>query len=293
MPGKFRYWDGTGWTAFLSSTPTAPPPTTPYSGQTGPYGGQAGGPGPYAGAHYQTPAGSARKGGTAIAWWLGAGAVLVALVLVIIWAVRLGTGGGLFAGGPGAQPTTQICPPGQLDSPSPMPAQGADGRVHGGKLSYPMLGEPFGPVMQETEVPFARNTVQQLVVVEPQYNGVNDWVAPVMVGDLMAGDGFFSPQDGARVVVDCVVDRFYGDSRVDRHDIRNEATTIDGHDAWVVESELSFNVPGLVTDGELLIIAIVSTGPDSSGIFYASIPNTTPDLVPPAREAMAGLRVGE
>lgn len=212
------------------------------------------------------------------------------MVLLITWAVRLGTGSTVFGSGGGTAPTAQVCPPGQLDRPTPT-AQPADGRVHGGKLSYPKLGAPFGPVIPELEVPFARNTVQQLVVVEPRFDGTSDWVAPVMVGDLMAGDGFFSPEDGSRIVVECVVDKFYGDSKVDRKDVRNEAATIDGHPAWVVESNLSFTVPGLTTTGELLIIAIVSTGPDSSGIFYASIPDTTPELVEPARQAMAGLRV--
>lgn len=247
------------------------------------------GPRPYGAT---APPAEAHPRRTAVAWWLAAGSIVVALVLLITWAIRLGTGSTPFGSGGGAVPTAQVCPPGQLDSPTPI-AQPADGRVHGGKLSYPMLGAPFGPVIPETEVPFARNTVQQLVVVEPLFDGVADWVAPVMVGDLVAGDGFFSPEDGSRIVVDCVVDRFYGDSKVDRRDVRNAATTIDGHPAWVVESNLSFNVPGLKTTGELLIVAIVSTGPDSSGIFYASIPDTTPELVEPARQALAGLQVDD
>ncbi|SDB80249.1 hypothetical protein GA0111570_10235 [Raineyella antarctica] len=228
---------------------------------------------------------------TAIGWWLAAGAVLVALLLLVTWAIRAGTGLSTSGAGRGGQPTTQVCPPGELGTPTPMPVQPADGRVHGGKLSYPELGAPFGPVIPEDQVPFARNAVQQLYVVEADFDGRSDWVAQVMIGDLLAGDGFFSPEDGSRIVVDCVVDRFYGDSTVTRNDVRNAATTIDGHPAWVVESKLSFNVPGLKTKGERLLVAIVSTGPSSSGIFYASIPDTTPQLLEPARQAMAGLRV--
>lgn len=262
----------------LSSDPYAPPPGQGHSPDAHqPYGGAP------------DPGRSPRR--AVAAWWLAVGAVVVALVLLVGWVVRIGTGG--TGSGAGAQPTTQVCPPGEVGTPTPMPAQPADGRVHGGKMSFPMLGEPFGPVIQATDVPFARNTVQQLVVVEPAFDGLADWVAQVMVGDLVAGDGFFTPQDGARVVVDCVVDRFYGDSPVDRQDVRNEATTIDGREAWVVESQLSFDVPGLQTDGELLLVAIVSTGPSSSGIFYASIPDTTPDLVEPARQALAGLQVDD
>lgn len=278
----FRYWDGRQWSPTLSPDPTAPPP-----GQA-PYGQP-----PYGQGYGTAPEASAPSRRGAIGWWLAAGALVVALVMLVTWAVRLGTGGGGLAGG-GGQPTTQVCPPGEYGTPTPMPVQPADGRVHGGGLSFPMLPAPFGPVIPEYGIPFARGTVQQLVVVEEDFDGRgSDWVAPVIVGDLAAGDGFFSPEDGSRIVVDCIVDRFYGDSPVDRVDVVNAPTTIDGREAWLVESQLSFDVPGLVTDGELLLVAIISTGPDSSGIFYASIPDSTPELVDPARQALAGLRVDD
>jgi hypothetical protein len=54
---------------------------------------------------------------------------------------------------------------------------------------------------------------------------------------------------------------------------KNEATTIDGREAWIVESQLSFDIPNLKTKGELLIVVIVSAGA-RSGLYYASIPDT-------------------
>ena len=38
----------------------------------------------------------------------------------------------------------------------------------------------------------------------------------------------------------------------------DEAATIDGREAWIVESQLSFDIPGLRTKGELLLVAIMS-----------------------------------
>ena len=55
-----------------------------------------------------------------------------------------------------------------------------------------------------------------------------------------------------------------------------------------MESQLSFDIPGLKTKGELLIVVIVSAGA-RSGLYYASIPDTTPELVQPARDALAAL----
>jgi hypothetical protein len=59
----------------------------------------------------------------------------------------------------------------------------------------------------------------------------------------------------------------------------------------VVESHLTFDITGLQTKGELAIVVIVDTGLESASLFYASIPDTTPQLVPDARNAMANLKV--
>ncbi|MPM39036.1 hypothetical protein SDC9_85667 [bioreactor metagenome] len=271
-PGRYRFWDGARWTTAVSRDPFSPPP-----GATPP-----GGPTPSPG-----PTGSRPR---AAGWWLAAAAIVVVMALVVVGVVRLAGTLAPFTSA-GGQATTQVCPPATGQTPTAS-AQPQDGRVHGGQLSFPQLAAPFGAVLPAPDVPFARDTHQQEVLVQPDFDGRgSSWVATVMVGDLYAGDGFFSPQDGSRIVVDCVIGRFYGNAQVTRADVRNEATTIDGHDAWLVESKLSFDLRGLDTKGERLIVAIVSTGPSSSGIFYASIPDTTPTLLEPARQALAGLRV--
>jgi len=127
--------------------------------------------------------------------------------------------------------------------------------------------------------------------VEVENNKGQAWLAAVLVGQLMAGDGFFSPEDGAAIVVRCVSGTFYGGSEVTRADQKNEALSVDGHEAWVIESELSFDVPGVKAKSELLIVVIVDTGDGSAGLFYASIPENAPQLVGPARAALAALKV--
>ena len=126
----------------------------------------------------------------------------------------------------------------------------------------------------------------QQIVVEPNYQPRQQWVASILVAELQAGDGFFSPEQGSQVVVKCILGAFYGDAPVTSDVKVDEQTTIDGRDAWVVESQLSFDIPGLRTKGELLIVAIVSAGRPRA-CYYASIPDTRPDLVQPARDALA------
>ena len=139
-------------------------------------------------------------------------------------------------------------------------------------------------------MPFGRDAWTQTVVVEPGYQPNSVWVASILVGELQAGDGFFTPQQGSQIVVKCILGEFYGDNPVQSEVKVNEQATIDGHDAWLVESHLTFDIEGLVTKGETLIVAIVSA-PNSSGLYYASIPDTTPELLPVAREMLKEIKV--
>ena len=314
--GLFRYWDGRAWSAATSTNASAPPPSpglvgAPAHGQaaTGsasygagaqhpdgagrPYGQQSG---PY---QPQQPLGAAASGyanyqqiqkkRSPIGWWIAGGALLVAIIIVIVLALRAVTGGSTATGAPGGQPSSEVCPPQPTATPEPG-TQPNDGRVHGGPLSYPLLGPPWLPPQTENRVPFGRDVYTQEVLVEPNYQPGSHWVASILVGELQAGDGFFTPEQGSQIVVKCILGSFYGDNPVQSEIKVNKPTTIDGHDAWLVESHLTFDIEGLETKGETLIVAIVSA-PNSSGLYYASIPDTTPDLVPVAREMLNQLKV--
>ena len=308
--GLFRYWDGNAWSAAVSPNPSAPPPAQglvgPGTQQQGdlpnvqggqPYGqgGQpAYGQSPY-GQDYGTSAYAnyqeleSKK--SPIGWWIAGTALVIVIIVVAVIAIRAVTGGDTgTTGGPVAQPSQDACPPQSTASPEPG-NHPADGRVHGGPVSYPMLGPPWGAPQSETRVPFGSDVQSQLVPDQIDYdgNGAN-WVAQILVGELQAGDGFFTPEQGAQIVVKCILGAFYGNNPVNSKVKVNEKTTIDGHEAWLVESQLTFDIAGLKAKGELLIVAIVSAG-NRSGLYYATIPDTKPELVQPARDALEQLQV--
>jgi hypothetical protein len=288
QPGMFRYWDGAAWSAVLSPTPDSPAPIagigvpprsvgTPAAGSRGGAGGPGAGPGASGGRR----------------WWLAGGAIVLVLVVVVAFIVRAVGNTVAVPGGPSTsgQSARAICPDRDLQTPTENPTR--DGRVYGGQLSYPVLPAPWSAPHIETRVPFGRNAWTQEILVD-QYvvNGqTNGWVAAVLVAELNAGDGFFSPQEGSQIVVKCIVGAFYGDAAVTRRDLVNQATTIDGRNAWLVESHLTFDIPDLRTKGELAIVAIVETSESTASIYYASIPDTSPQYEEPARQALAGLRV--
>lgn len=294
QPGAYRYWDGTGWTNQLTSDPGGAAPVPP-SGGPGPSGSASGGAGgsawgpttglPGAGGattYAAAPTRSSRR------WLIGLIAVAVALIVVVVLVVR-GLGGvlGGVPGLPGGDPSTNVCPqPETSSSPTPQPA---DGRVHSGPLSYPKLPAPWGEPLPNTEVPFGRDVLQQFV--QTEQTPTMSWGAAVMVGELVAGDGFFEPKDGAEIVLKCVTGTFYGDAEVTRNDTVSKAMTVDGHQAWIMESDLSFSITGLEATNELLTVVIVDLENGSAGLFASSVPGNAPQYTAPAEQAMRGLRV--
>jgi hypothetical protein len=280
VPNLYRYWDGRAWTNQLTPQPGGPPPNAPgqhsSAGQP-PTPDRDGRPG-------LPPAKRSGRG-----WLIALIAVAVAVVVVVVLAVRglSGTLGGL-PGGPGGDPSANVCPTPEANSSPTL--QPNDGRVHSGPLSYPMLPSPWeAPAPPEEGVPFGRDVLQQFV--ETEQTPSLRWGAAVMVGELVAGDGFFAPKDGAEIVLRCVTGTFYGDAEVTRNDTRSQAMTVDGHDAWLMESDLSFSIPGLEATNELLTVVIVDLKNGSAGLFASSVPGNTPQYNEPARQAMEGLRV--
>ncbi len=294
----FRYWNGATWSAQLSPSPTAPSPSGGL-GQPGSYGSQSGsgtqaphfGQAGYQPGQQHAPQQQPAKRGPGL--WIGIGVGVVVLGLVAWLVIRFLGGSGIPTLGstPGANSSTNPCPTQKVGgTPPPHPN---DGRVYGGALSYPRLGSPWSAPSTDIRVPFGRDVRTQTVTIEPNYDKAgSNWVASVLVGELTAGDGFYSPREGSEIVVKCLLGAFYGGAEVTRDDKVSEARTLDGKDAWLTETHLSFNIPGLKAKGETAIVLIVATSAESSSLFYASVPDNATQYLQPSRDAMAALKVG-
>lgn len=287
-PGHYRYWDGRAWSAATTTHPSAPPPPPPGGLGAPPLASVP----PRSGPTQSSPAqpGAPRPARRSAVGWLFAlivvGVVVIAVVVVL--AVR-----GLDSAGrttdPGRQQTGDLCQSAKAATPTAPPAAGD--RVVSGRLSVMRMPPPFEAPQYDERVPFGHDVQSQDAPVETSTDGTTTWLAGVLVARLLAGDGFYGPEQGAELVVTCILGVFYGNNEVDRNDLKSEAMTVDGHDAWLIESHLTFDVPGIKTKGELLIVSVVAVGDGEAGLFYASIPDTAPELVPPARRALADLRV--
>lgn len=324
----YRYWDGHAWSAVTTSNPAAPPPSQGLgqsspasggqesygSGQEQQYGQQQYGPQqPYGqqqqyGQQYgQQQYGQQQYGNfstqptayqayqqqakkrSGLGWWLGGAAVLVVLIIVAVLVIRNVGGGSLAGPNGGSDGSANPCPTTTASAASP-PVHPNDGRVHGGPVSYPELGPPWSAPQGDNRVPFGTDVQEQEITTQANYQPDSSWVASVLVAQLIAGDGFFTPKQGAEIVAKCVVGRFYGDNPVQRHDKVSKAVKIDGHDAWYLRSHLTFNIQGLRAKGETMTIVIVSAGA-TSGLYYSSIPDDAKQWQAPADRALSELTV--
>jgi Protein of unknown function (DUF2510) len=281
-PGRYRFWDGHAWGTATTDRPDAmPPATAPLTSRS-----QRG----RAGSEYD-PRFPARPPRRPWGWWLGGVALLVALVVVTVLVLRSVGGTALDEPTPGEDPTQQTCP---RATPTGSPVAPSSGdRVWSGRLSYPRLPGPFGPPMADSRTPFGHDVQTQHALVERSPDGETTWVAWALIARLLAGDGFYGPEQGAEVVADCVVSLFYNNHEIDRKDTRRAAISVDGHKAYLIESHLTFDIPGIRTKGETMIVVVVDVGQQGeAGLFYGTIPHTSPQFVAPIRQALADLQVG-
>lgn len=311
QPGLYRWWTGSAWSEAVTPYPQGtPPPSTPgrppasgspAGAQPSGYGSSAQDGQPTAGAgvpgSYEPYTAPAQKRRGALAWWLVAGAAVLAVVVVIAFVVR-GMSGGSIPGlpeFPGSNPTAgyspDICPPAsdQTTEPSTPPETGW---ISSGKLAFPQMGGEW-QTQYDNRVPWGSLAMEQIVLVQSAYDGASghDWVASALVSDLFVGDGFASTKVAAETVLKCVLGIYYADNTVTQTLISSAQHDVDGHNGWLIETQLGFDIPGLETKGERVLLLVVQTGTDSYGLFYASVPDTRSDLLPDVRQAMADLKV--
>jgi hypothetical protein len=273
QPGQFRYWNGSSWSAETTSNPShTPPPGAPPVGTTG-----------YPSTRKKQP----------IGWWIAIG-VAVLVIALIVWAVvrSLPTlTGGENPWQPQGNPTQNFCTAGvESSSATPMPTK--PGRVSGGHLSFPTLASPWESPELDNRVPFGTLAMMQSALDQKDFDGSGEnWVSSVLVSDLVSGDGFADPKSAADVVLTCVLGTYYSNTVVTPKQLSAKSHPVDGHAGWLIETQLSFDVPKLKAKGERVLLLVVQIKADQFGLFYASVPDTSPDRLPEARQAMAELTV--
>lgn len=255
--GRFRFWDGEAWSSQTTTNPADPAP----------------------GAPQQRPGGRDRPGRLGIVL----AAVAVVVLAIVLW-FTLGeqlTGG--FTPVPAdtnsAEPTVSGWD--ETSRPTPPPTQASltdcpitsvedetpqrnDNHLHGGGLSVAKIS---GWRDSSMHLQWVSDMHVQIDEVRP------GWISNIGVGQLNAVDGFDNAQVAARQTMECFASSGYYLNFTHRIDLVNEETTVDGHPAWRLRSEVHISTTTMPEiDGDVVDVIVVDLGdPDRMGLFVSSV----------------------
>lgn len=221
------------------------------------------------------------------------GALAAALALLVTSTTLAGctdAGRGTSPGTSGNASAGFPCPAFERpSSASPKPVVEA-GRVRVGAMSYPAAAAPFGAASNYEYVPFANLVGSQSANVEQSTSTSMGWDSVVTLARLGSGDGAWGGQNGAEVVSQCSLSITW--RGIDYHPQlrRDEAITVDGHEAWIRVTDLSFSVPGIRANAEVQTVVIVLVDQDSYA-YLSYLPNSAPELADAVAATLDGLRV--
>lgn len=254
--GVFRYWDGSKWTSQTSA----------YPGTTPPGGGKQG-------------SGSRRLGLPII------GGVLVVLAAILLWFLLSSSKSPFYPFQPVPEDTNSSTPTitgwDETSSPTPPPTQQASlqtcpyTQVDG--VSKQRMGVITGGGLQFDKIPGWRNDSMYLQWVSDLHVQVDTvrpgWISNVGVGQLNREDGFVDLSTSALQTMQCFASSGYYTQFVERVDLVNEATTIDGHAAWRMTSEVRIANPQMPEiAGDVVDVVVVDVAdPDRLGVYISSV----------------------
>lgn len=274
VPGRFRYWDGQTWT----DATTTDPSTAPV-------------PGP--------PEGKRRNWGPIIV----IGTVLLAVAVVLALIFRPGSGSS-FQEAPvdtnSASPTTSQWDETSTPTPTPSASQSvtrcpvtkvsstttqtSSSTLRGGGLEVPRISGWRVSSFYLDWVSDLHTTVDQV------YPG---WISNQSVGALNAVDGFTDIRQSAHQTMECFASSGYYLNYTGRKDLVDQEYSVDGHQAWHMQTEVYVKMSSLPqVKGDTVDVIVVDTGDkDRFGIFISSVNLGDQTRMAKMQTAISGLKV--
>jgi hypothetical protein len=259
VPGMVRWWNGAGWSDVTTVvgpgvTVHAPAPQPAAA----PEASEAPAPGPPRG-----PERPPRRTG----WVVGLSVLGLVLVVLIGFLVGRPSGAADDAG-PTARPApgASAFPPGTL-------------RIvdEAAGIAYPYLGEGWLEYDLQ-DVAETTSVAGQYLITQEVTPGGGPFIAQCTSGPLSP---LFDPADGLRPTLAQVADSVrlnYYPYPNEQEVLRDEARTVDGAPAHLLEFDLSWDVAGYEATGERAALLLVDVGRPAPALLYLSIPNTHAEL---------------
>lgn len=219
--------------------------------------------------------------------WVYGGLVAVGLVLVLLVTT------GVFSPGTGTDDSPDL---GALPSAA---APTTDSGVHpiriidaDAGISYKYLGVGWKEYALAAQ-PEMRTTVGQYIVTQPKIPTGGEFIAQVTSGLVSDQFGAAEPSQWPALIkqVKTSVQGAYYPQPNTTKDFVDEAFQIDGHAAYRLGFDLSWDVAGYDSTGERAELILIDSGKDRPALVYLSFPNTHAELYPLMDEVIASITV--
>lgn len=259
-PGMVRWWSGSAWSDV--ATPAGPGVTV-----QGPPVAQRPAPEPI----QWSPASARGSKRPRRGAWLAAG--VLGVVVAVVLALLVGGGGGDDAvAGRDPAPAGQR-PAGPSFAPGTVRIIDEEAGI-----AYPYLGTGWAE--------FDRTAMYETTTVAGQYFTTQEdtplgrFIAQVTSGPVAEGFGWAGPGSlpGTVATLAESVRANYYPAPNERRTLRDEALTVDGHAAHLVEFQLAWDVEGYDASGERAALLLIDVGRPAPALLYISIPNTHAEL---------------
>jgi Protein of unknown function (DUF2510) len=255
-PGMVRWWNGGGWSDVTT-------PVGPGVAVQAPATAPAPAPEPAAPTPPPGPGRPPRRTG----WVVGLS--VLGLVLVVLIGFLVGRpSGSVDDTGPTAlpAPSGSVFPPGTL-------------RIvdEAAGIAYPYLGQGWLEYDLQ-DVAETTSVAGQYTVTQESTPDGGPFIAQCTSGPLSP---LFDPAGGLQSTLAQVADSVrlnYYPGPNEREVLRDEARTVDGAPAHLLEFDLSWDVEGYEATGERAALLLVDVGRPAPALLYLSIPNTHAEL---------------
>lgn len=167
-------------------------------------------------------------------------------------------------------------------------AEASNGRVRGGRLSFPLVAG-FGPPKVERNLHWFSEARSQT-----ELRDAGEWSSVLAVGEVSVGPLFRSPKEAALSSVKCVLGTTWYKhySPIVRAEIRNESISVDGHPGWIVSKAIAVSDPHSEISGDVVTFLFVEDGrPGRFSGFFAGVPIDDSAKASLVDEVIASLRV--
>ncbi|SFO92377.1 Protein of unknown function [Geodermatophilus dictyosporus] len=262
--GTVRWWNGETWSdvttpagpgVAVQALPVAAPPHPPVQ--------------PAGSLPWQTPPPPRSRARTA--WWV-AGSVL-AVVAVVVVALVVGLSGRTGTR-PADAPVATTSPAGPTFPPGTVRIVDEDAGI-----SYPFLGNGWYEYALGS-MPETRTIAGQYFVTQELTPDGGNFIAQCTSGPVADGYGWTGPgseQATVTTLADSVRTAYYPGPN-EREVLRDEALTVDGANAHLIEFQLTWDVEGYDSTGERAALLVIDVGRPDPALLYLSIPNTHAEL---------------